>query len=96
LNISDFTETPVGVGIQLVQVNEKSTSKTCSRCGNVRKRNRKTRGLYVCNKCGYKINADVNGAVNILKKYLQPLGRSSANVGLAKVIRWDGNILFEP
>jgi len=83
-------------GIQLVSVNEKSTSKTCSRCGNMRERNRKTRGLYVCNKCGYKINADVNGAVNILKKYLQPLGRSSANVGLAKVIRWDGNILFEP
>lgn len=83
-------------GIQLVQMNEKSTSKTCSRCGAVRKRNRKTRGLYVCNKCGCKINADVNGAVNILKKYLQPLGRSSANVGLAKVIRWDGNILFEP
>lgn len=83
-------------GIQLVQVNEKSTSKTCSKCGAVRKRNRKTRGLYVCNKCGYKINADVNGAANILKKYLQPLGRSSANVGLAKVIRWDDNILFEP
>lgn len=83
-------------GIQLVQVNEKSTSKTCSRCGNVRKRNRKTRGVYICNKCGLKINADVNGAINILKKYLQPLGRSSANVGLAKVIRWDGNILFEP
>lgn len=83
-------------GIQLVSVNEKSTSKTCSRCGTVRKRNRKTRGLYICNKCGYKINADVNGAVNILKKYLQPSGKSSADVGLAKVIRWDGNILFEP
>jgi len=83
-------------GIQLVSVNEKSTSKTCSKCGNMRKRNRKTRGSYVCNKCGYKINADVNAAINILKKYLQPLGRSSANVGLAKVIRWDGNILFEP
>ena len=82
-------------GIQLVSVNEKSTSKTCSKCGNMRKRNRKTRGSYVCNKCGYKINADVNAAINILKKYLQPFGRSSANVGLAKVIRWDGNILFE-
>jgi putative transposase len=83
-------------GILLVQVNEKGTSKTCSRCGKVRKRNRKTRGLYLCNKCGLKINADVNGAVNILNKYLQPLGRSSANVGLAKVIRWDGNVLSEP
>jgi putative transposase len=75
-------------GILLVQVNEKATSKTCCRCGEIRKRNRKTRGLYVCSKCGLHINADVNGAVNILRKYLRPLGRSSANVSLAKVIKW--------
>jgi transposase len=59
----------------------------------VRKRNRKTRGLYICNNCGLVINADVNGAVNILNKYLQPLGRSSANVNLAKVIKWKENHL---
>jgi transposase len=59
----------------------------------MRKRNRKTRGLYICNKCGLKINADVNGAVNILRKYLRPLGRSSANVSLAKVIKWKENHL---
>lgn len=80
-------------GILLVQVNEKSTSKTCSRCGSVRERNRKTRGLYVCDKCGLKMNADVNGAVNILNKYLRPFGRSSANVNLAKVIKWKENHL---
>jgi hypothetical protein len=27
-------------------------------------------GLYVCNQCGAVINADVNGAINILKRYL--------------------------
>ena len=80
-------------GMQLVEVNENSTSKTCSVCGAVRKRNRKTRGLYVCNSCGHVLNADVNGAVNILKKYLQPLGRSSADVNSAKVIKWHKNHL---
>lgn len=75
-------------GIQLMSINEKSTSKTCSRCGNIRERNRKTRGLYICNKCGYKINADINGAVNILNKYLRPFGRSSADVNSAKVVKW--------
>jgi len=80
-------------GIQLVEVNENSTSKTCSSCGAVRKRNRKTRGLYVCNNCGLVMNADVNGAVNILNKYLRPLGRSSTDVNSAKVIKWHQNRL---
>lgn len=80
-------------GILLVQVNERATSKTCCRCGEVRTRNRKTRGLYICSKCGSVMNADVNGAVNILNKYLRPLGRSSANVNLAKVIKWHQNHL---
>ena len=80
-------------GILLVQVNERATSKTCCRCGEVRKRNRKTRGLYICNTCGAIMNADVNGAVNILNKYLQPQGRSSADVNSAKVIKWHKNHL---
>src|SRR5208337_3116899 len=28
------------------------------------------RGLYVCKHCGAEMHADVNGAVNILKRYL--------------------------
>ncbi|HTP05704.1 MAG TPA: zinc ribbon domain-containing protein, partial [Nitrospirota bacterium] len=32
--------------------------------------NRVHRGLYACNQCGAVINADVNGAINILKRYL--------------------------
>jgi len=80
-------------GILLVQVNERNTSKTCSKCGEVRTRNRKTRGLYICSKCGAVMNADVNGAVNILNKYLRPLGRSSADVNSAEIIKWRKNQL---
>ena len=57
-------------GIRFKKVSERDTSKTCSACGLVKKSNRKHRGLYVC-KCGNKMNADVNGARNILKRYLQ-------------------------
>ncbi|MFX0095179.1 MAG: zinc ribbon domain-containing protein [Candidatus Hodarchaeota archaeon] len=32
----------------------------------VRAANRKHRGLYVCRSCGSILNADVNGALNIL------------------------------
>ncbi len=92
-SFSQFTSTlayKLGLqGIQLVKVNERGTSKTCCKCGTIRKRNRKHRGLYVCSNCGCVMNADVNGAVNILNTYLRPLGRSSADVNSAKVIKWD-------
>lgn len=58
-------------GIRVLKVSERYTSQTCSNCGLIRKSNRKHRGLYKCKNCGTKINADTNGAKNILKKYLQ-------------------------
>ena len=74
------------VGIRFVMVNEAYSSQTCSHCGTVRKANRKHRGLYVCKTCSYTINADVNGAVNILKKYLQDfLSRSIGVVAMPSV-----------
>ncbi len=55
-------------GIGYKEVDESYTSQTCGRCGVVRKSNRKYRGLYVCKNCGYVVNADINGAMNILGK----------------------------
>ena len=76
------------VGIRFVKANEAYSSQTCSHCGQVRKANRKHRGLYQCKNCGNIINADVNGAVNILKKYLQDfLSRSIGKVALPSVAR---------
>ncbi|MHA1835311.1 MAG: RNA-guided endonuclease InsQ/TnpB family protein [Candidatus Odinarchaeia archaeon] len=54
--------------INYVEVDEAYTSQTCSSCGVRNKNNRKHRGLYVCKQCGIVLNADVNGALNILKK----------------------------
>jgi len=70
------------VGITTELINEKYTSQTCCKCGMVKKSNRKTRGLYVCD-CGNKINADRNGANNILTRYLRY--RSSGSVALPVV-----------
>ncbi|WAM36223.1 RNA-guided endonuclease InsQ/TnpB family protein [Caldicellulosiruptor acetigenus] len=55
-------------GIWYVEVDESYTSQMCSRCGIVKKDNRKHRGLYVCSECGYVANADINGSINILRK----------------------------
>jgi len=78
----------VRVGIRFVRVNEAYTSQTCSVCGIVKKSNRKHRGLYVCKSCGSILNADVNGASNILKKYLRDfLSKSIGVVAMPSVAR---------
>ena len=53
-------------GITVDLVDESYTSQKCSVCGVIKKSNRKYRGLYICSECGTVINADINGARNIL------------------------------
>ncbi|NHV97098.1 MAG: IS200/IS605 family element transposase accessory protein TnpB [Thaumarchaeota archaeon] len=53
------------LGIKLIKVSEKNTSKTCHRCGHTGLR---IGSLFKCPKCGYSSNADYNGAMNILKR----------------------------
>jgi len=73
----------IKAGIRFVRVNEAYSSQECSSCGIRRKSNRKHRGLYVCKSCGIRINADVNGARNILNKYLRDFGISmSRSIGI--------------
>ena len=55
-----------GYGIEVVTVDEVYTSQICSICGFKNKSSHKHRGLYVCKGCGSVLNADVNGARNIL------------------------------
>lgn len=74
------------VGIQIVTRSERNTSKTCHACKTVKKSNRKHRGFYAC-KCGYKTNADVNGAANIFMDefHVSPWANSPRSSG--RVIR---------
>ncbi len=57
-------------GITVVTEKETYTSQTCCRCNTRDKSSRVHRGLYVCKHCGAVMNADVNGAINILTRYL--------------------------
>jgi len=52
-------------GIEVVEVSERDTSKTCCVCGREDDSQRVERGLYVCEECNAAFNADVNGAENI-------------------------------
>jgi putative transposase len=50
----------------VVRINPKYTSQTCSDCGYKDSENRKTQSEFECKCCGHAENADVNAAKNIL------------------------------
>ncbi len=75
-------------GIEVVEVSERDTSKTCSVCGREDDRQRVERGLYVCEGCDAAFNADVNGAENIRLSINQRNSESPASVGGDRSTGW--------
>ena len=55
------------VGGWLVAVPPHYTSQTCPECGHCHKANRPTQAQFVCVACGVKENADLVGAINVLR-----------------------------
>ncbi len=51
-------------GVNVIPVSPRHTSKTCYKCGNISKSNRKTQALFSCT-CGFEANADRVASVNI-------------------------------
>ena len=67
-------------GLRVVKVNERDTSKTCHKCGS-ENTSRPTQGKFTCNTCGLEdYNADLNGAKNILQRFLAYMVRNGASV----------------
>ncbi|MFA5520835.1 MAG: transposase [Castellaniella sp.] len=54
-------------GDYLVVVPAQNTSRTCPCCGHVSAENRQTQARFACVECGFEENADVVGAINILR-----------------------------
>ena len=52
-----------GIPIELVDC--RNTSRTCSKCGCIDKKNRSTRDNFKCISCGFTAYADSNAAINI-------------------------------
>jgi transposase len=49
-------------GVILSTVNPRNTSRECSECGHIDKRNRPSQSVFRCLACGYEANADFNAA----------------------------------
>jgi len=55
-------------GGDVLRVNPQYTSQTCLSCSHVSKNNRKTQSKFECEECGFKANADLVGALNVLER----------------------------
>lgn len=51
----------------VIAVQPHHTSQTCPKCGHVAANNRKTQAMFCCEQCSYESNADLVGAMNILR-----------------------------
>jgi IS605 OrfB family transposase len=58
-------------GVAVVLVDPRNTSKGCSRCSLIDKRNRPSRGEFLCIGCGFAAPADHNAALNIRQRGLR-------------------------
>lgn len=83
-------------GIRLIEIDERGTSKgRCSLCGSTTNLSRVHRGLFLCGNCKKYQHADVNGARNILHRYLYQMGKpimgSSGSLADPMVWRWNNH-----
>jgi putative transposase len=79
--LRDFVEYKAQqVGVVVVCVDPRNTSRQCSICGHIEKANRRSQSSFQCVSCGFSLNADHNAALNIRVR-----GRalvSAPNVGM--------------
>jgi len=54
-------------GGHLIAVPPQNTSRTCPCCGQVSAENRRTQARFACVECGFEENADLVGAINVLR-----------------------------
>ena len=61
----------------VVCVSPVNTSRQCSACGYISKKNRENQAVFLCQSCGFEDNADFNAGRNILAAGLAVTGRVS-------------------
>jgi len=74
--LQDFLEYKATMhGIRVVYVNPAYTSKECNRCHS--RNTSRHRGFFECNVCGHSLHADLNGARNVVQRYMRNTGLGS-------------------
>jgi len=66
-------------GREIIRVNPRDTSKTCSNCGYVNHELMLSDRVFKCPVCGLKIDRDLNASINILKRGMEHIAPSSGH-----------------
>jgi IS605 OrfB family transposase len=66
------------LGKQVIYIDPRYSSQKCSKCGDIRKSNRKGNS-YHCKACGFQLHSDLNASYNIAQAGISCLGRLSVN-----------------
>jgi len=67
------------IGCQVVAVDPRHTSQRCNRCGYTYRGNRRSQSDFLCRKCGFHLNADLQASRNIRDRYLVGWGISPSD-----------------
>ena len=70
-------------GVPLHLVDPRNTSRTCSQCGHCEMANRTSQESFLCQLCGFALNADINAAINISRKEPADSYRAAVNRPMA-------------
>lgn len=65
--------------IQVIAVDPRNTSKTCSACGGIHRLNRVSQSEFRCRACGFQLNADLNASRNLAERGKSALGGPPVN-----------------
>ncbi len=60
-------------GVPIIKVNPRNTSKTCPRCGEIKERRSRVGRVFVCDKCGWRMDRQLNAGLNICRTALAEL-----------------------
>jgi putative transposase len=55
-------------GVPLMLIDPRNTSRECSRCGHIDRRNRRSQAEFLCIRCGFACHADTNAATVIVAR----------------------------
>jgi len=80
------------LGMEVVYVNPKNTSKRCCECGHTSDGNRTERDFFQCGKCGATANADYNAAKNIGWRFVRRGLHDSRRTGDSQLALKSGTV----